>query len=191
MAWFKDKLDDRNKALIGDVVAAYAERCQLSSELFSIRPPVTDIEMAVLWAYGYIVMENSDKENPDSELLSTARTFFDSFCQSYIGNICGSKLKLDPESAIIRDNMTQTLEEMSPDRLASTGQLSATLMSNATKLAGATLAMLNAGLTEQQGRAAAKHADSLVASEPTLSPLQRQLVRSWLTNFSWQAGSLT
>lgn len=190
MAWFKNKLKRRTKGLVSDVVAAYVERSQLASQLSSITPPVTDIEMAVHWALGSIVIakesqaENAPDEIGDS-LRSVTQKFFQSFCQGYITVICASKLQLDPESSIIRDNMTPMLDGMPPERLARTGKISGALVSNATSLAGATIAVLSAGLTQQQVNAAAQFANSLVAKELTLSRSQQEEVREWLTN-AWR-----
>lgn len=195
MRWFKDKIDDRIKALIADVVAAYVERSQLSFQLLSLEPNLTDIEMAVLWAAGVLVMEethaNAKAAGGQTEVMlhDITREFFDSCCQSYIDQVSKSSLKLDVDSEKIRQSIAPTLEAMSPQRLESSVNISAGLAANAAKLAGDTLLILSEGLAQKQGEAATKYAVSLVANRRDLNPFERAKATEWITCVSWARAS--
>ena len=98
MAWFKDKIDDRTKAMAADVAAAYMERSRLAYQLWAIQPRVTDIEIAVLWAGLARATEQSRAEKAKSEMTEgyydVTPDFLDSFCRSYIEDVLQSSLKL-------------------------------------------------------------------------------------------------
>jgi hypothetical protein len=105
--WFKGKIDAQIKAHVADIVAAYVKRSQLCHEFLSVKPTLTDIEMAVLWAGDWATVEEARaKGDPSSESLKALHdvtlNFLHSFFQDYISAFCQSNLKLDPESAIIR-----------------------------------------------------------------------------------------
>lgn len=190
MAWFKSSLDDRSKALVAEAVAGYCERARLSYQLLSVEPRVTADEMAVLWAavmvnWGNARAENSARSEMETVIDSTATDFFHSVCQGYVENVCGSPLRLDIDSSEITAMIHPTMESIPSERLQRLGHLVGALSSNACELAVATINLLSAGFTNEQGRAARQHALSLVQKNTKLSPFERQKASEWLTAFSW------
>ena len=158
MGWFKSGIDDRVKTLVAETVAAYIERAQLSYQLLTLDPILTDIEMAVTWAAAGVVWENARSERTSSdENLKVADEvtweFFITFCQNYISEVCRSTLKLDPDSEVIRTSITPTLESMPQDRLNRSGKLGAALLNNAQRLAVATISIVSAQLSRDQAQA--------------------------------------
>lgn len=194
MAWFKSSLDDRSKALVAEAVAGYCERARLSYQLLTVEPRVTAEEMAVLWAavmvnWGSARPQNSGSSEMEAVFDSTATDFFHSVCQGYVENVCGSPLRLHIDSSEITAMIHPTMESMPSERVQRLGHLVGALSSNACELATATVQLLSAGLTNEQGRAAKQHALSLVQKDTKLNPFERQKASEWLTALSWERAS--
>ena len=192
--WFDPKINDAVKTHVAQVVAVYVERSHLCHQLLSVRPNVTDMEVAVLWACAWsTVNESRSHDDPSNESLDALHdvtlNFLHSFFQGYISVFCQSSLKLDPESQLIRARITPTMEAMSPERLQQTGKIAAAVLSNSTKLAGSTIDILSDSLSQKQGQAATKYALSLVANDSTLKPFQQEEVQGWITGVSWVTAS--
>jgi hypothetical protein len=119
-------------------------------------------------------------------LHTAAREFFGSCFQSYISEVLKSDLKLDLNSAaLVADDLNATLEAMSPERGANLGRLTSGVAKNSVHLASATLAVISAGLTRQQGQAAAEYAARLISTWGNLNSFERMKAHEWVTSFCW------
>jgi len=190
MGWFSDKLDDETKSIVSDLSSAYCERARLVFRLLSLEPRLTDMQMAVCWAGVILTMEKAREEETDkTERMalwhSISRESFDAFCQNYIITMVGSSLELNVTSTIIQENISSTIEGMSPTLRTSAGTLIAELGGNAMALAGSTIAYLSTRRTRERGRSAQKYAASILASEKNLNPFERGKVEEWLASFGW------
>jgi hypothetical protein len=198
MRWFTDKLDDKIKAMVTELVSAYIERSQLSLRLLLLEPNLTDIEMAVLWLGGVAVMEgthanaaekikmlNEEDQEEVRIVHEVTREFFDSCCQSYISEVCKSSINLDFESSALQEVITPTLEAMSLDQASSSSKILSGLMSNAMRLAVGTVNITFAGLTQEQGKDATKYALSLVSKNSDLNIYERTKTTEWITRVAW------
>jgi hypothetical protein len=126
-----------------------------------------------------------DASEQQNMLHHIAREFFDSFCRSYIEEICKSSLKLEIEPPTLQGEITPTLEAMSQERLKSSSKIVSGLQSNAARLAGHTIILISAGLTSEQGKEATKYALSLVAKHHGLNSFERSTATEWIAQVSW------
>lgn len=161
MGWFNEKLNDQNKSLVSDLVAAYTERSRLTFRLLSLEPQLTDMQMAVLWLCLVVIIEKDREETKKPEMTETlaqwdeqwhsiSREFLDSFCQDYVTQVVGSPLTLEVHSTIIQENISTTIDAMPPQLRTDAGTIISELGVNALALSSATLAVLRSGFKKDQ-----------------------------------------
>lgn len=190
MSWFKGSLNDQVKALSSDIANAYVERAQLCFQFLSMKPPLVVNELAALWAVmAEQISKHEDRtERSDADLSNDlvealprlTRVSFDSFCQSFVENVLKSDVKLNLESQEIRALVGQTFDAMGQERAQQLGQLIASVASNATQLASATM-LLQGRLKKEEVSAALKHAVARVRQRSELNQFEKAMAEEWLT----------
>lgn len=176
----------RTRRLVGKVAGAYADRALITSRLVLIKPPLSDIEFAVLWAMGATVMRkaNDGRDQAGAVLGEVACDFYDSCCQSFVTQLLGSNLILKLDSQVILDNV-DLIEEMSPIRLKVASRAFMDLSSNALILASATIESLSAGLSSTEADEAKMYAATYLARRSELNTIERSKAEEWVTDFRW------
>jgi hypothetical protein len=189
MGLFRNDLSSEMKSLCAEIANAYVERAELGAQLFLMRPLPTVSEVAALWALIFEHMseqrsapkvplgsdaDESPKDFLEDELAvldSMTRTFFDSFCQSFLKIFLKSDFQLRFDSQEIKSSVGPILKQMSKERAEQLGVVLWGAAANAMKLARGTMQIVKMRLTAKQADAASRYAVSTIRSRSELPPI--------------------
>jgi hypothetical protein len=191
---------DDLQRLADDAVAAYTERARLASQLLTLEPKLTAMEMAVLWVYVICTELEAEQRTAQKYVADTSATetvrlfndvrseFFKTICQDYISQICSSDLKLEVQYREIGENFTPVLNAMSADRRNRASQLIFEVATNAAKLAACTISILQSRPDRNQEIVTKRYAATLVTADPRLNALEKKKAIEWIASSSWVLG---
>lgn len=193
MSWIRNTgINDQVKALSSDIAAAYVERAQLFTQLISVEPSLSVSEFAAYWA---VMAEQISKpmdeasqtqietsNNLSQSLPIVVRSFFDSFCQTFVKNVLKSDLELRLDKKEIRELVGPVFDSMARERGETIGKIIIAVASNAAALSGAVMLVSQRALTKKEGHIALKHALSVVRSQSNIRHFEKTMAERWLND---------
>ena len=183
MRWFGSNSARDVRGPARGMAEAFAERALIVSQMLSLDPKLSDIQVAVLWAACAISMRKVVITEESTALLNdVACDFFDTFCQDYVSVFAKSPLKLDLSSTFIIERVTPTLEVMHPDYLEKTTGLFIDLSANAAKLAERTIEIIGMSMSSKEKAIASRHTAAFIDTQK-LGPFEKIKAQEWLLSF--------